>query len=445
MKNLDKKMLNNVYPEVPESFHNAVISTLDSLEAEKPVKFKKRRTTMRIAAACAAVAVIGTFAAAAAATDFFGLTATRKGTYGLNVKVENSSTDPAQYQAMKMKFGYLPEAYAGGTSDSVFYNYEDKSSGNYFNANLCYTDKFDYDYTNVVKTEEKKIDGHKTLIITFKEAENSDKLYYATLKYFDEYGCLVLCYSNDYDELMKIIEKAEVEPDLESAPPADVVEGTDYHPWGALSDYARSDDGFRDEYFAGNVHKAKVGESMELSVADYEQKAVNVTAKVTSVKEQDNADGLDKGDFIVTGYSNYFDGHGDLIKQEEFTVNEDADDNNLGTLRTVKLTRHFYVADIELTAQEDINDLHKAFGTNVLCIDDNNKFFYGFETLDYEYVIKVCETNANEKLSLKKGETTHIKLGFITENDTADISYITISAVDAPNDDYQNYMIKFKE
>ena len=38
---------------------------------------------------------------------------------------------------------------------------------------------------------------------------------------------------------------------------------------------------------------------MELSVANYGQEAVHLTAKVTSVKEQDNTDGLDlKGDFI---------------------------------------------------------------------------------------------------------------------------------------------------
>ena len=147
----------------------------------------------------------------------------------------------------------------------------------------------------------------------------------------------------------------------------------------------------------------------------------------------------------MTGYSNYFNGYGDLVKQKEFTVNEDADDDHLGTARTVTITRHFFVADIELTAQEDIDDLHKAFGTNVVGIDDKNKYYYGYETLDYEFVIKVCETSANEKFSLKKGETTNIKLGFIAENDTADTSYITISAVDAPNGNYQNYMIKVKE
>ncbi len=441
---MKQEELKKVYGTPSEEFHECVVSTLDSLDAV-PVMRLHRTNTKMIVAVCAAAAVLTAFTVTAAATDMFGLTADRRGKYGLNVKVENSDTDKAEYQPMKLKFGYLPKAYAGGRSDSVFYMYEDNANDTYFNAKLYYTDNFDYDYTNVVKTEETEINGHKTLIITFKEAENTDKLFYATLKYFDVYHCLVRCNCTDYDELMKITEKAEVEPETDTKTSPDVLDGRDYFPWGALSDYANDNEGFRIEYFAGRVHKAKVGDSIELSVADYEQEAVHVTAKVASVTEKDNVDGLDMGDFIETGYSKYFDGAGNLVKQKEETLYENADEEHLGTARTVTFTRHFYVADIELTAQEDIDDLHKAFGTDVLCIDDENKFFYGFETLDYEFVIKVCETSANEKLSLKKGETTNIKLGFITENDTAAISYITISAVDAPDYNYQNYMIKLKE
>ena len=404
---MKKEELKKVYETPSEEFHNCVVSTLESLDAA-PVMRLRRTNRKRIAALCAAAAVLTAFTVTAAATDMFGLTASRRGTYGLNVKVENSNTDTAEYQPMKLKLGYMPAAYANGRSDSVCYVYEDNTVDTYFNASIYYTEYFNYDYTNVVNTEETEIDGHKTLIITFKEAENTDKLFYAALKYFDEYGCLVRCSGTDYDELMKITEKAEVEPDtdIDTVTPPDLIEGMEYSAPGALSDYAKEEEGpevgFREEYFAGNVHEAKVGESIEFSVADYNQNSVSVTAKVTSVKEQDNADGLDTGDFIVTGYSNYFDGYGNLIKQNEFTVNDNADEDNLGTMRTVTLTRHFYVADIELTAQEDIDNLRRAFGANVLCIDDENKFFYGSETLDYEFVIKVCETSANEKLSLKK-------------------------------------------
>ena len=453
MKNLDKKMLNNVYPEVPESFHNAVISTLDSLEAEKPVKFKKRRTTMRIVAACAAVAVIGTFAAAAAATDFFGLYATKRGKYGLDVTVENSKQSDSDHQSMKLKFGYLPEEYKteeyeSGKSTNYLSMYENED--NYFNAWIDYTDNYHDDLTNVVKTEETEYNGHKTLIITFKEAKNTDKMYYSTLKYFEEYNCLVRCNGTNYDELIKITEKVETEPDTQPVIPKDVLDEDDVPYDRAITDYLKDGDGFRDEYFSGNVKKAKIGESVDMAVANYGQEAVHMTAKVISVKEQDNTDGLDLKDFLTLGgndslYYRYFNTDGTFIKRDEFTVHEDADDYDLGTVRNIVINKHFYVADIELTAQEDIDDLSTAFETEVYCIDVDNKFFYGYYTPDYEYVLKIYGTNINNKQSIKKGETLNVKMGFIADNDTVDNAYIIFSAVDAPNDYYQNYMIKFKE
>lgn len=284
---MKKEELKKVYETPSEEFHNCVVSTLESLDAA-PVMRLHRTNRKRIAALCAAAAVLTAFTVTAAATDMFGLTASRRGTYGLNVKVENSNTDTAEYQPMKLKLGYMPAAYANGRSDSVCYVYEDNTVDTYFNASIYYTEYFNYDYTNVVNTEETEINGHKTIIITFKEAENTDKLFYATLKYFDEYGCLVRCNGTDYDELMKITEKAEVEPDtdIDTVTPPDLIEGMEYSAPGKL--------------------------------------------------------------------------------QTKSSV-------------------------------------------------------------------------------LKKGETKNIKLGFITENDTADISYITFSAVDASNSLYQNYMIKFKE
>lgn len=441
---MKKEDLNTVYGEPSESFHNCVVQTLDGLE-EKTYSHSRGSGRKKAIAIVAVAAALCTFTVTAAATNMFGLTATKRGTYGLNVMVESSSKDSAETQPIKLKLGYLPDAYSSGRSGSVCYMYDDKATDTYFNAWIYNTDHFDHDYTNVVKTEETEIDGHNTLIITFKEAENTDKLFYTTLKYFDEYGCLVRCNCTDYDELMKITEKAEVEPDTDHTPPADAVERKNASSAGAMSEYASDDAGFRDEYFAGKVHEKKIGDSMELSVADHEQNAVHVTAKVTSVNEQDNADGLEIGDFIYISYSKFFDGNGDLIKQEKTTIYEGADDDHLGTAKTITMTRHFYVADIELKAQEDIDDLYKAFGIDAYCIDVKNNYFYGYFTLDYGQVLKAYQTKINDKLSLKKGETANIKVGFITEKDTEDISYIAISAVDAPNDLYQNYMIKLKK
>ena len=86
-------------------------------------------------------------------------------------------------------------------------------------------------YTNVVKTEETKYNGHKTLIITFKEAEEYRQnvlLHFKVL--LTNTTVLYAATVTNYDELIKITEKAEVEPDLESAIPTRRGGGTDDHP-----------------------------------------------------------------------------------------------------------------------------------------------------------------------------------------------------------------------
>lgn len=443
---MKKEDLKKLYDKPSEGFHERVVSTLDSLD-ETPAKRTHRITGRMIAAVCAAAIVLTAFTISAAATGLFGLIATKRGEYGLDVTVANSESSDIKHQPMKLKFGYIPKEYKTGESNSISYSYSNGETN--FNAWIYYTDYYYEDLGNVVKTEETEYDGHKTLIISFREAKNTDTMYYRTIKYFDEYNCLVQCSGNDYDELVKIAEKVEVEPDKEPAVPRDVRDDEDNSTSKVIKKYTKDGDGFREAYFQHKVHQAEIGENIELSLADNGQKAVHLTAKVTSVKEQDNVDGLELDDFLGLGtettYRMFFDNDGNLIKKDEFNVNEDADDYDLGTARKVSITRHFYVADIELTAQNDIDDLRKVFETEVYCIDVDDDFFYGYETLDYERILKIYGTDINTQQSIKKGETLKVKLGFIAENNTADNTYIAFSGIDAPNSLFQNYMIKVKE
>lgn len=443
MKNLDTEKLKAAYPTPPESFHNAVTGALGSLEEKKPLKFTGRKTAVRIAAACAAVAVIGTFTVAAAATNFFGLTAEKKGTYGLTVTVDGSTTE-YEYQRMNLKFGYLPEKYANGNSYHSWFEY--KNGEEYFIAYIEHTDNFDL--LNVIDTQETEYDGHKTIFITFKEAENTDKLEYASLKYFDQYNRLVHCSGSDLEELKKITQSIDLEPAPDDQPAPDEREdGNDYYYDGAIVDYNRGDYGFRDEFLANRVKEAKPGESITLITADYDEEPVNVIAKVTSVKEQDNIDGLEKKWFydlgLETTFDMFFDPDGTLIKEQTYRSYEGYDEDHLGTATDITDKRHFFVAEIEITAEDDIDDLHRVFSTDVFMYKNRN--YYGYMTLDNERAITIYSTKNDEKLSLKKGETVTINIGFITENDVADMTWLSISAVDALESNYQNYMVKVKE
>ena len=62
----------NAYPNPPEEFHNAVLSSLYKLDNKSPVRYRNRRT-VRFAVVCAVVIALGSFTAVASATGFFGL------------------------------------------------------------------------------------------------------------------------------------------------------------------------------------------------------------------------------------------------------------------------------------------------------------------------------------------------------------------------------------
>ncbi len=406
---------------------------------------------MRIAAVCAAVAVLGTFTVVAAATNFFGLTATKKGTYGLTVTVDGGSATEYEYRSMNLKFGYLPESYVNNCNYPSRFEY--KNGDESFTAYVQHTDNYERDLLNVIDTQETEYDGHKTLFITLKEAENTDKLEYVSFKYFDQYNCLVHCSGSDLEELKKITENIAIEPAPADQKPADVRNDLNgYQNDGAILDYKGSGEGFRDEYLANRVKEAKVGESIELKTADYDGKTVNITAKVTSIKEQDNINGLDKKWFtslgVETTFDRFFNSDGTLVKERTSRQYESYDEDHLGTATDVTDKRQFYVATIELTAEDDIDDLNRVFSTDAFMSEGMN--YYGSMTVFSEKAIQIYRTKGNERLSLKKGETVGIKVGVMTENDVrvndaADMTYLSLSAINASDAEYQNYMVKIKE
>lgn len=465
MKNLDNENLKKIYHEPPESFHNAVVSTLEGLEESKTIRYRKHRTIIRIAAACAAIAVVGTFAVAAAATDFFGLTATKKGTYGLNVTVESSVSDAENSEERFMlDFGYMPEKYAEG---KMFGNYEfsyQKDIGNfddYFHSYIHEAKGFNIDLLNVIESSETEIDGHKVVYVTIKEAENSDRLYYSSYKYFDKENLVVQCSGSDHDELVKITENLGLKPAEKTSYDEDEDEDYNGEKRGAILEYYYNNHmRLVSDYFDNRVKKVGIGESMEFNTADYGQKAVKLTAKVVSLEKRDNADGLDIAEFdSTTGknvYYDHFNSDGSLIRTHEFQTYDEGDEEHLGKIEQHTGNRNFYVADIELTAEEDIDNLYDVFGFDVAIIDDEKRCYIGNFDEDYSEAYIIYGTwidnniAVNNTVKIKKGETVTLKSGFILEtvdgsNEIDDNVYFLLSAVDEPNDSYQNYMLKVKK
>ena len=447
---MKKENLKKVYGEPSESFHNRVVQTLDGLE-EKSCSHHKNSNRKKAIAIVAVAAALCTFTVTAAATNLFGFVTTKTGLYGLNVKMESTEVPEESKQDVDIVFGYMPDIYKkNGSSGGSWFDY--RTDDEYFHAYYYYSDNEmvkDVDYTNVIDTFETMYNGHKALFITFKHAENSDVLYYMSLKYFDEYHCLVQCSCSDYDELVRITEKLDLQPAPEREKYADEYDDDgDYELRGALNDYEDFGHGFAMEFFDGRVKDVKIGESMEFSAADYEKEPVKLNAKITSIEKRDNAEGLDIDNFVNEGIINYgefFNSDGTLIRQVTDKEYIEGDEDHLGRIEDVTRTREFYVATIEVTAQEDINNLYDVFRPEVYIIDTEKRFFYGYFYEDNSRAMEIYRTNMNKAMNLKKGETVTIQSGFFTENNMADYTYFAVSAVDEPHCLYQNYALKIKE
>ena len=146
----------------------------------------------------------------------------------------------------------------------------------------------------------------------------------------------------------------------------------------------------------------------------------------------------------------FFKGNGDLDREEHVTHYVVADENNLGTAVQGTDIRHFYLANIELTAEEDIHYLHRVLVTDVQIIDKASRTYYGFMDEDNDRVLVIYESHNKRKLSLKKGETTTIQVGTTctvpegtgTEKNILENAYLTFSAVDEKNCKFQNCMVR---
>ena len=179
--------LKNAYPNPPEDFHNAVLSSLYKLDAQSPVRYKKRRV-MRVAVVCAIVAALGSFTAVAAATNFFGLFSEPVGKFGLHVGVTEEATASASdsLKAVKMKFGYMTEGFEElphmPTDVSKFRNAGDENSPHYV-FSLEPAKDFDNIVKYVIDKEEKVVNGHK-LIFTTRQLTEEGESDYSAVMYF---------------------------------------------------------------------------------------------------------------------------------------------------------------------------------------------------------------------------------------------------------------------
>ena len=453
--------LQNAYPNPPEDFHNAVLSSLYKLDAQSPVRYKKRRV-MRVAVVCAIVAALGSFTVVAAATNFFGLFSEPVGKFGLHVGVTEEATASTSdsLKAVKMKFGYMTEGFEAlpnmSSHVSKFQNIN-AENGECFSFSVVPAKDFDYTETYIIDSEETVVNGHKLIITTRQMTEGGEVDYGATM-YFEDWGYVVWSFAYngaEKDELLKIMQNLSLEEDK------------DYVPETTSADMVRSDLDLKRREYDWTVNTDftmhKLGEAFQWG---HEARSDDFTVKVTSIEEQTGTNGIPSECFNwITDYSliysDYFDGNGKLITP--YTRHDSTDADGVNSQRKTWDTqddRHFFTATVEITQNTDFpNADFDVMGdfTPVILIKDKNGSLrhngeedaYGvMQEVLYGNAATVCSTPGDESniLHMSKGETRTLTYGVVIDDDVMDNAYLRFNSQDEQtiDDDAENITLNFR-
>lgn len=431
--------LKNIYSKPPKEFHNSLLRSLNKLEDKTPVRYSKRRKTIKIALACAIIAALGTFTTVASATNLFGLLVQPVGKYGLNIKFEKQATDVTEQKKVNLKLGYVPKdydfpegldsisstngivnlAHPNNMGLSLFYKGDVYSGKEYtfYIAGVDYYNASEDGLNCVVESEETEYNGHQTIVATRKPYENKNEYQYVAVEYFENWGYVVKCVSQDRDELIKIMENLNLEENTNYVEPE-----TENHEYKVIWQ------SFDNETFSFY----EIGESFDLgTTADGKSNAL--TAKVTSVEERFNSEGLDYLKFNHDGpynvHDRYFDDNGKLMTPytREERIHSGDGVNSLDERKDITVDRHFYIVNYEITANEDIENYHNVFFQNILKYENGEAKYSdkggAIESIYYS------DFNDDQK-PLKKGETKTLSYGIAVDDDALDITYLNFGTQD---------------
>ena len=434
--------LQNAYPNPPEDFHNAVLSSLYKLDAKSPVRYRKRRV-MRVAVVCAIVAALGSFTAVAAATNFFGLFSEPVGKFGLHVGVTEEATESASepLKAVKMKFGYMTKGFEElphMSSDVKKFQNTNAENGECFSFSVVPAKDFDYTETYIIDSEETVVNGHKLIITTRQMTEGGEVDYGATM-YFEDWGYVVGggAYGGaDKDELLKIMQNLSLEEDK------------DYVPETTSADMVRSDLDLKRLEYDWTINTEftmhKLGEAFKWG---HEAHSDDFTVKVTSIKEQTGTNDISEDYWNWTTdysliHSDFFDENGKLITP--YTRHDINESDGVNTQRKEWDTeddRHFYVVTVEITQNSDEEyDIFGDFSPAVLIRDKDGSYHHNGEEdkngvtqrIIYGNIDTVLSTPGDEVnvLQMSKGETRTLIYGIVVDDDVLDIAYLRFNSSD---------------
>lgn len=425
--------LKNTYSFAPK-MHSSVLGILNGLDDQVPFRYKKRKRTIKVILVCSIILLLSATTVVASATNIFGLFSKPVGKYGLDISIYNEPTSGENY-SVNVVLGYIPQGYeqikdeTGTVIENVYsYNGDEYCTEECFSYDVKHSKNYELKETYVVDSQEYLFDSNKTIISTRQYEENGKKDYFA-VKYFADFGYVVECYCDNRDELIKIMEKLELEK-VESTESAGVYKeeknetpddsGLSYRVSDTLTFVEKGGSFDFTSLFINGVEE----------VPEFTKKADNFTIKYIDIEETDNCNGLQREYFLYNGneefIANFFDGNGHLITPYTRTDRDNGDGIN-SLDKTWKATddRHFYLVTLEVTSNTEYTD----FDTNSIWVSGIDKNADGEMEHTAEYgdinLVYIQAKNEFNQIDIDKGETKKIVVGVVVDDDVLEYGYLT--------------------
>lgn len=343
------------------------------------------------------------------------------------MSVIEDASQPAEKKHVRFVIGYIPEGceLVDGSAEAGKCRYTTGGAeyGAEISVGFYLIDASDYSIESryVVESEEREINGHKA-IIGSQQLERDGEKYYFGVIYFENWGYVVQCNSNNRDELLRVMQGLDLEEDTDCTEPPTAAGDDEYHV--PEDDYAFM--------MCEDYRFVEVGEPFGYSewiyIEDGGQKPDTFTVTVKSIEERDNFDGLDKDGFLYgERFSEWFDSDKKLITpyiRQDYNYGDDDGLNELITHTDTETERHFMVVTVDVTANADAETDSTpitAWATPIIREDNDH---YDFPT-GYGKAFLMYQTADAELLTdWKKGDTRTYVFGILVDDEVLDQSCI---------------------
>ena len=480
---MKKRDLKNAYGEVPQSFHNSVVRTLNTLDTDTAVTVQhfadfdeerilnvqpRKRSVFKTVTACVLAAAIVTVGAVSAKA-VFPMVATKEGNYGLNIDIEPGAGGQASAgesnisgktelmklaasksapEYVKMTVGYLPE---GVIEDQGKYSL----NGNH--KEKCFAiigerivEKKTLEEDNIVDYEEFDLNGNRAILAA--SATGSKRFFI----YFENEAVLISAYvtSDVSDEkIKKVMENITIEEcSAEESNISSLTEEKEYlkeqrkeEKQQALYDLFVHDDVY-------NYHEIKTGQKLSFKGDLMDGKNLNFS--VDNIEILDNISDLDYNNFESTIAEEYLptltDENGNFVPRErEYYISGDgitAPRGQVSRTDTVMPKMVYVTLTVNNPTDSDDEFVFQGFEADTLsaeALKNGVTIDYKSEDNDVsEYTIPILSTEVHyidnnnvDKDGYKQGynfldvaanSTETIHIGFIVDEDKLDNTYVTI-------------------